>query len=219
MPYYGPGGEEHRCACDLTKLNSQVSRPTHPLPIPFAAVRSVTPSSRFFTTADALHGYWQIELTEEDRHLTTFITPYGRYMHCRGPMGFAATGNTYCLRGDMALQGVTKCVKVVDDILLFDEDLPTHIRRIQLLSVMKHPSLSEKGNLSTDIRLIFFSNSKTCLKGVSHWILEYRIRDTAETYTRRPAITLTRWWLVCVPVWAHSRYHSALKVPLPLRMR
>lgn len=119
-----------RVTVDLSKLNSQVHRPTHPSPTPFTAVRSVSPSSRYFTTADALHGYWQIELAEEDRHLTTFITPYGRYMHCRGPMGFAATGDAYCLRGDMALQGVTNCVKVVDDILLFDDDLPTHIHRI-----------------------------------------------------------------------------------------
>ncbi|XP_076044716.1 uncharacterized protein LOC143027329 [Oratosquilla oratoria] len=119
-----------RITVDLTKLNSQVTRPTHPSPTPFAAVRSVTPSARFFTTADALHGYWQMDLAEEDQRLTTFITPYGRYKHCRGPMGFAATGDAYCLRGDAALQGVANCVKVVDDVLLFDDDLPSHFRRI-----------------------------------------------------------------------------------------
>ena len=119
-----------RITVDLSKLNSQVSRPAHPSPTPVTAVRTVTPSAKFFTTADALHGYWQIELAKEDRHLTTFITPFGRFRHCRGPMGFAATGDAFCLRGDMALQGITNCVKVVDDILLFDEDLPTHLRRI-----------------------------------------------------------------------------------------
>ncbi|XP_037784643.1 uncharacterized protein LOC119580605 [Penaeus monodon] len=36
--------------------------------------------------------------------------------------GFAATGDAFCLRGDRALQGVTNCIKVVDDILLHDED-------------------------------------------------------------------------------------------------
>ena len=119
-----------RITVDLTHLNSQVSRPTHPSPTPFDAVRSITPSAKFFTTADALHGYWQMELSEEDRHLTTFITPYGRFQHCRGPMGFSATGDAYCRRGDMALQDVPNCVKVVDDILLFDEDLPSHLQRV-----------------------------------------------------------------------------------------
>lgn len=63
-----------------------------------------------------------MELAEEDQHLTTFITPYGRFQYCRGLMGFAATGDAFCLRGDMAFQGLQNCVKVVDDILLYDED-------------------------------------------------------------------------------------------------
>ncbi|XP_068246738.1 uncharacterized protein [Palaemon carinicauda] len=64
-----------RITVDLTKLNSQVSRPTHPSLTPFAAIRSVNSKARYFTTADALCGYWQMALAEEDQHLTTFITP------------------------------------------------------------------------------------------------------------------------------------------------
>ncbi|XP_076036799.1 uncharacterized protein LOC143022463 [Oratosquilla oratoria] len=45
-------------------------------------------------------------------------------------MGFAATGDAFCLRGDLALQGVMHCVKVVDDLLLFDEDYLSHLRRV-----------------------------------------------------------------------------------------
>ncbi|XP_064105993.1 uncharacterized protein LOC135215363 [Macrobrachium nipponense] len=45
-------------------------------------------------------------------------------------MGFAATGDAFCLRGDMALQGVQNCVKVIDDLLLHDEDYATHLHRI-----------------------------------------------------------------------------------------
>ncbi|XP_068229364.1 uncharacterized protein [Palaemon carinicauda] len=82
---------------DLTKLNSQVSRPAHLSPTPYMAIHSVDWKSHFFTTAHVLHGYWQMELAEEDRHLTTFITPYGRFIHCRGPMGFTATGDAFCL--------------------------------------------------------------------------------------------------------------------------
>merc|ERR1712015_470984 len=44
-------------------------------------------------------------------------------------MGFAATGDAFCLRGDTALQGVENCSKVVDDLLLYDEDLVTHLQR------------------------------------------------------------------------------------------
>ena len=119
-----------RITTDLSKLNGQVSCPTHPSPTPFAAIRSVHPGAQFFTTVDALCGYWQLQLAAEDQSLTTFITPYGRFRYLRGPMGFAATGDAFCRRGDIALQGVPQCVKVVDDILLYDEDYLTHLQRV-----------------------------------------------------------------------------------------
>lgn len=84
----------------------------------------------FYTTASALCGCCQTELAEEDQPLTTFITPYGRFRYRRGPIGFAATGDAFYLPGDVALQGVMKCVKVVDDILLYDEDYSAHLHRV-----------------------------------------------------------------------------------------
>ena len=119
-----------RITVDLSHLNRQVRRPTHPAPTPYEAVRRVDAKAKYFTTADALCGYWQMPLAVEDQHLTTFITPYGRFRHRRGPMGFAATGDAFCLRGDRALQGIQQCVKVVDDILLYDEDFSQHINRV-----------------------------------------------------------------------------------------
>ncbi|XP_064081885.1 uncharacterized protein K02A2.6-like [Macrobrachium nipponense] len=123
---------------DLSKLNSQVSRPAHPSPTPFTATHNVDPKAWFFMTADALCGYWQTELAKEDQHLTTFITLYGRFKCCRGRMGFAATGDTFCLWGDMALQGVKTCVKVADDILLHDKDYQSHLYHIHKMLTSCH---------------------------------------------------------------------------------
>ena len=119
-----------RITTDLSKLNSQVSRPTYSSLTLFAATRRVSPQAQYFTTIDALFGYWQIPLAEEDQPLTTFITPYARFRYLRGPMGFAATGDAFCRRGDLALQEVLQCVKQVDDIFLYDEDYMTHLCRV-----------------------------------------------------------------------------------------
>ena len=119
-----------RITTDLSNLNFQVQRPAHPSKSPFNAIRSIDPTSRYFSTMDALCGYWQIPLAEEDRPLTTFITPFGRYRYCRSPMGFSASGDEYCRRGDLALQGLQKCVKVVDDILAYDSDYYSHLCRV-----------------------------------------------------------------------------------------
>ena len=129
-----------RLTVDLSKLNSQVYRPSHPTPTPHAAIRRVDPRTKFFSTLDALYGYWQIPLAEEDQHLTTFTTPHGRFRFCRGPMGFVATGDEFCRRGDAALSGVQQCVKVVDDILLWDEDYASHLKRVNevLLRCRQH---------------------------------------------------------------------------------
>ena len=62
--------------------------------------------------------------------MTTFITPYGRFKYLWSPMGFAATGDDFCGRGDTALQGITNCIKVVDDVLIYDEELLPHIHRV-----------------------------------------------------------------------------------------
>lgn len=69
-------------------------------------------------------------MVEEDQQLTTYITLFGRFSYRRGLMGFSATGDAFCQRGDMALQGVTICIKVVDDILLYDEDYCAHLHQI-----------------------------------------------------------------------------------------
>lgn len=103
-------------------------------------IRSVDPEARFFTRVDALCGYWLIPLAEEDQPLIIFITPCGRFHYCRGPMGFVARGDAFCLGGDAAHQGMTNCVKVVDDMLLSDKDYFTHLRRIDnvLFRCRKH---------------------------------------------------------------------------------
>lgn len=119
-----------RITTDLSKLNNQVSRPAHTSPTPFTANRSVDPKAKYFVTVDTLFGYWQIPLAEEDQRLTMFITPYGSFRYLQGPMGFAAIGEAFCRFGDLAQQGVTQCVKVVDDLLLYDEDYLTHLHHV-----------------------------------------------------------------------------------------
>ncbi|ROT64573.1 hypothetical protein C7M84_017479 [Penaeus vannamei] len=55
-------------------------------------------------------------------------------------MGFAATGDAYCLRGDLALQGITNCVKVVDDILLFDKGIAADPEKVAAIRDYPTPS-------------------------------------------------------------------------------
>jgi len=124
-----PNGGVRVCV-DLTKLNRYVDRAVYPLKTPKAAVTEVPRGARYFSTLDATQGYWQVPLAKDCQHLTTFISPWGRYRFLRSPMGLVSTGDEYCRRGDMALADIANTQKVVDDILAYDETFPVHVRHL-----------------------------------------------------------------------------------------
>lgn len=55
-------------------------------------------------------------------------------------MGLSALGDEYCLCRDMELHGIKNCVKVIDDALLYDDDLSTHLHQIQQTLTRCHGS-------------------------------------------------------------------------------
>lgn len=82
--------------------------------------------SQFYMTADASEGYFQIKLEAESQQYTVFMTPWGRYKFLRAPMGLNASGDEYCYRGDMAIEGLENCVKIVDDVCLWSQTIEEH---------------------------------------------------------------------------------------------
>ncbi len=99
-------------------LNKFICRPIHPFPATADILKSILANSKYFCKLDALQGYFQIPLDEESSKLTTFILPSGRYAYTRAPMGLCSSGDEWCQRSDMALQGLNGVVKLVDDILI-----------------------------------------------------------------------------------------------------
>ncbi|XP_043234479.1 uncharacterized protein K02A2.6-like [Amphibalanus amphitrite] len=122
-----------RICIDLTKLNKFVKRPLHPLVTPREAVSQVPTEAKFFSILDAKSGYWQLPLHPDSQHLTTFMTPWGRFKFLRAPMGLISTGDEYCRRGDLALQGLDNFVKVVDDIMIYSKTLEEHEHHLRAL--------------------------------------------------------------------------------------
>ena len=125
-----PNGKIRICV-DLTRLNRYVKRPLHPLITPKDAVAGISNKAKFFTSFDARHGYWQLPLDEESQLFTTFITPWGRFKFLRGPMGLVSTGDEYCRRTDSFLGDIPRLIRVVDDMLLFSDDLATHVADVR----------------------------------------------------------------------------------------
>ena len=72
---------------------------------------------------DAWNGYHSVPLREEDRHLTTFITPWGRYRYCTAPQGYIASGDAYSRRYDEIVSDITNKTKCIDDTILWSENI------------------------------------------------------------------------------------------------
>ena len=112
-------GGPRRCV-DYTPLNKCCKRETHPSKSPFHLAKSVPPGS-IKTVLDAWNGFHSIPIREEDRHYTTFITPWGLYRYKRAPQGYLSSGDGYNRRFADILAHITRLVRCVDDSLLHDD--------------------------------------------------------------------------------------------------
>jgi len=113
-----------RITVDLQKLNEASLRETHHTPTPFQLVSRIPPNT-IKSVCDAWNGYHSLELAEESRDATTFITQQGRYRFLRAPMGLHTSGDAYTRRYDDITADVDRAVRCVDDSLLWDNDIET----------------------------------------------------------------------------------------------
>ena len=111
-----------RRTIDLKSLNDASVRQTHHTQPPFHQAMSV-PQNTLKTVMDAWNGFHSLAIRDQDRHYTTFITPWGRYRYCSATQGFLASGDAYTRRFDEIIAHINNKTKCVDDTLLWEEDL------------------------------------------------------------------------------------------------
>lgn len=111
-----------RRTVDLQPLNRHATRETHHTQSPFHQARKV-PHHTKKTVFDAWNGYHSIALDEEDRHLTTFITPWGRYRYLVAPQGYISSGDGYSRRFDEIVADFPQKTKCVDDTLMWSNTI------------------------------------------------------------------------------------------------
>ena len=115
---------EPRRVVDYQELNKATVREVHYTPSPINLASSV-PAGKLKTVLDAWNGYHSLELDEESKKYTTFITEWGRYRYRRAPQGFHGTGDAYTRRFDDITSDEKRYVRCVDDGLLYDDDIET----------------------------------------------------------------------------------------------
>ena len=111
-----------RRTVDFQALNRYATRETHHTQSPFHQARMVPPNTRK-SVFDAWNGYHSISLDPRDRHLTTFITPWGRYRYRVCPQGYIASGDAYTRRFDEIISDIDNKSKVIDDTIMWSSSI------------------------------------------------------------------------------------------------
>ena len=99
--------------------------------------------AKIFTKLDALKDYHQCPLEKESQLLTTLITPFGRFKFLRAPFSILSISEHYNRRMDEAFSGLTGYRRIVDDVVIYDNDEAQHERHVrQFLQIYAERDIS-----------------------------------------------------------------------------
>lgn len=163
-----------RLCIDFRKLNLQTIKDSYALPN-LEETFSALSGSKWFTVLDLKSGYYQIEVEEEDKEKTAFVTPLGFWEFNRMPQGITNAPSTFqrlmerCV-GDMNLQEV---LVFLDDLIIFSNSLEEHEQR--LMRVLHR--LKEYGLKLSPEKCKFF---QTTVRYLGHIISERGVETDPE---------------------------------------
>ena len=112
-----------RFCIDFRKLNSRTIRDAYNLPRIQDTIDSLT-GSKYFSKLDLRSGYWQVEIEEEDKHLTAFTVGNMGFFECnRMAFGLTNAPATFqrLIERCMGELNLKECLIFLDDILVFGE--------------------------------------------------------------------------------------------------
>ena len=122
-----------RFCIDFRKLNQLTIRDSYALPRVDEMLQMLG-GARWFSSLDLKAGYWQIEVSEEDKPKTAFVLPppFGLWECNRMPFGLCNAPSTIKRAMEKCLGELnhTCCIVYLDDIIVFGRDLDEHIDRL-----------------------------------------------------------------------------------------
>eukprot|EP00731_Ephydatia_muelleri_P034748 Em0075g1a len=118
----------YRFCVDYRKINTITRKDAYPLPRIDDTIEALS-GSQWFSTLDLLWGYWQVEMSEEDRAKTAFSTHEGLYEFKVMPFGLCNAPATFQRLMDLVLSGIqwSSCLVYIDDIVIVGKTVQNHL--------------------------------------------------------------------------------------------
>ena len=121
-----------RICIDPRPLNKALKREHYPPPVMDDILPKLA-GSKVFSKLDLSNAYWHVHLDEESSMLTTFQTPYGRYLWKRLPFGTSVSSELFQKHLDQALEGLQGVIGVSDDVIVHGKDAEDHDKNLTSL--------------------------------------------------------------------------------------
>jgi hypothetical protein len=77
-----------------SRINKKAIKERYPLPLIHDQIDQLS-EAKYFTTLDMKSGFHQMEIEEESKHITAFITPESLYEYNRMPFGYVNSPSVY----------------------------------------------------------------------------------------------------------------------------
>ena len=112
-----------RWCIDYRAFNSVTIKDAFPLPRIEECLDTLA-NATYLSTLDLASGYWQLEINEEDRHKTAFVTRYGLFEHIRLGFGLCNAPATFRRAMHTVLQGLLwdYVLAYLDDVIVVGHD-------------------------------------------------------------------------------------------------
>ena len=116
-----------RCCIDLCKLNDITVKYCCPLSLLQDCIDALE-GCTYFTTLDMASGYYQLEVAEEDRDKTAFVTKYGLFSFRRMPFGLCNDPATFSRSIFLVLRGLSwkSVMAFLDVVVVLGRDFDSH---------------------------------------------------------------------------------------------
>ena len=124
-----------RFCVDFRRLNSKTQKDAYSLPR-IEETLDVLQGAKWFSSLDLKSSYWQVEISEEDKHKTAFtVGPLGFYECNSMAFGLTNAPATFqrlmeAVMGDLHLMW---CLIYLDDIIVFSKTFDEHLERLEAI--------------------------------------------------------------------------------------
>lgn len=172
MSAVAKGKDDFRLVVNMRAPNRAIKREYFRLPL-LEEMRIKLHGAKFFAKLDLTNAFYHLELHEDSRDLTTFLSENGMFRFTRLMFGVNCAPEIFQREMSRILQGVDNIIVYIDDVLIFSDSLE-NLRK----SVSKVLEILAANNLTINPKKCEFD--KTRIKFIGHELDEngFNIEET-----------------------------------------